>query len=182
MLKCCCKRQCCKGSVEAMLHDAAEAVLKQWCRRHYWNGVAENAPPKYNQCICDKCTSSLFFLCFFFTLVPLQRRRLQVLHLFSSSTVLTRLWQKMTTNATFVVIFCFSYETRVKDNNERVLSLSSSLFPYIVENNDEPPHSSLSSVIQKKKKTQEPKWRWRGSSSSSTTQEKKPWCWFFLGC
>jgi hypothetical protein len=57
----------------------------------------------------------------------------------------------MTTNATFVVIFCFSYETRVKDNNERVLSLSSSLFPYIVENNDEPPHSSLSSVIQKKK-------------------------------
>jgi hypothetical protein len=58
----------------------------------------------------------------------------------------------MTTNATFVVIFCFSYETKVKDNNERVLSLSSSLFPYIVENNDEPPHSSLSSVIQKKKK------------------------------
>jgi hypothetical protein len=55
-----------------------------------------------------------FFLCLFFTLVPLQRKRLRMLHLFSSSVVLMRLGQKMTTNATFVVVFYSSYETRVQ--------------------------------------------------------------------
>jgi hypothetical protein len=44
-----------------------------------------------------------------------------------------RLRQKMTTNAVFVVIFYFSYETRAKDNNELALSFSSFSFSCITE-------------------------------------------------
>jgi len=59
----------------------------------------------------------------------------------------------MTTNVTFVVIFCFFYETKVEDNNECASSLSFFFFSYIAEDNDEPPHSSSSSAIQEKKNT-----------------------------
>ncbi len=57
----------------------------------------------------------------------------------------------MTTNAPFIVIFCSSYETKAKDNGENASSLSFVFFPYIVKDNDEPPHS-LSSFANFKKK------------------------------
>jgi len=63
-----------------------------------------------------------FFSLFFFSLVPLQRKQLQVLHLFLSSTILTKLWQKMIMNAMFIDVFCFSYEIKAEDNNEHTLS------------------------------------------------------------
>jgi len=75
-----------------------------------------------------------------------------MLHLFSSFVVLTRLWQEMMTNATFIVVFCFSYETKAKHNNEHTSSLFFFFsFPCIAKNNDESPHSSSSSTIQEKK-------------------------------
>jgi hypothetical protein len=61
----------------------------------------------------------------------------------------------MTMNATFVVIFCFFYETKAKDNNERTLSFSF-IFSCIAEDNDEPPHSSSSSAILGEKKHKNP--------------------------
>jgi len=57
----------------------------------------------------------------------------------------------MMMNVTSVVVFCFFYETKAKDNNERASSLSF-IFSCITEDNDEPPHSSSSSAILGEKK------------------------------
>ncbi len=48
-------------------------------------------------------------------------------HSFSSSIVLTKLRQKLTMNVTFIVVFCFSHETRVEDNIEHASSFFFSL-------------------------------------------------------
>jgi len=56
------------------------------------------------------------------------------------------------TNATFVLVFCSFYETRVENNNKCALSLSFVFFSYIATDNDEPPHSSLSFATQEKNK------------------------------
>jgi len=63
----------------------------------------------------------------------------------------------MTKNAIFIVIFCFSYETKTEDNNERTLSLSSFFFSCIAKDNDKPLHSLSSFAIQKKKKKKKKK-------------------------
>jgi hypothetical protein len=58
----------------------------------------------------------------------------------------------MMTNATFVVVFCSSYETTTEDNNERASSLFSILFSCIAKDTDEPLYPSSSFAIQEKKK------------------------------
>ncbi len=58
----------------------------------------------------------------------------------------------MTMNRTFIVVFCSSYETRVKHNDKRPSSLSSVFFPWIVEDNDKPPHLSSSFATKEKNK------------------------------
>ncbi len=69
-----------------------------------------------------------FFFVYVFSLVPLQRGQLQVLHSSSSYGVLTRPGQKMMTSAIFIVIFWSSYEAMAKDNNELT---SSSFFFFL---------------------------------------------------
>jgi hypothetical protein len=58
----------------------------------------------------------------------------------------------MMTNAMFVVVFWFSYETKIEDNDERALSLFSTFFSCITEDNDEPLDSLSSSITQEKNK------------------------------
>jgi len=83
--------------------NVAKAVLKQCYRSGcYKSNVAEDVAEVVLQktllqkititYVASKCTSTFSFLCFFFTLVPLQRRWLQMLHSFSSYAILTRLW------------------------------------------------------------------------------------------
>jgi hypothetical protein len=93
-----------------------------------------------------------------------------------------KLRQKMTMNAMFVVVFCFFYETKVEDNNERASSLSF-IFSYIAEDNDEPPHSSSSfaTIGKKKHKNLEEDDEPSSSLSSFATQEKKTLMLVFLG-
>jgi hypothetical protein len=80
-----------------------------------------------------------------------------VLHSFSSSTVLTRLRQKMTMNAMFVLIFCSSYETRVEDNNKHASSSFSIFFLTLQKTMmNLPTHHCLLQLKKKKKKTQKP--------------------------
>jgi hypothetical protein len=77
-----------------------------------------------------------------------------MLRLFSSFVVLTRLGQKMMTNAMFVVIFSSSYETRAENNDKHTLSLSFFFFalPKIVTSLPTP--CRLLQLKKKTKKTQ----------------------------
>jgi hypothetical protein len=97
-----------------------------------------------------------------------------VLHSFSSSIVLTILWRKKTTNATFVVVFYPFYETKVKDNNERALSLSSVFFLALHKTMTSLPTHHYLLQLKKKNKNLEEGDEPSSSSSSSTTKEKKP--------
>ncbi len=128
--------------------------------------------------MASKCTLTFFFLCFFFILIPLQRRELQMLHSFSLFVVLTRLRQKMTTKATFVIVFCSSNETRAEDNNKRTSSLSSIFFLTLQKTMTSLP--TYHRLLQFKKKNThthknlEEDDKPSSSTSSSTTQEEKP--------
>jgi hypothetical protein len=88
-----------------------------------------------------------------------------------------KLRQKMMTNATFIVVFYFSYETRVEDNNECTLSLSSIFFLALQKTMmNLPTHRCLLQLKKKTKKTQNPRKGREPSNSSSSfaTKEKKP--------
>jgi hypothetical protein len=69
-----------------------------------------------------------------------------------------RLSLKMMANATFVVVFCSSYETRAEDNNEHPSSLS---FVFILALQKTimslPTYCRLLQLKKKTKKTQKPK-------------------------
>jgi hypothetical protein len=95
-----------------------------------------------------------------------------VLHPFSSFVVITRLGQKMTTNATFVVVFWSSYETKVEDNDEHTLSLSFVFFLTLQKTMMNLP--TYRHFLQlKKKKNKHKKIKEDNEPSSFTTQEKK---------
>ncbi len=130
----------------------------------------------------SKCTSTFFFFASFSLFFPCKEDNYECFTRFHLLLSLRDYDRK--SNATFIVVFCLSYETRVEDNNEHASSLSSFFFSCIAKNNDEPPHSFSSSAIQNFKKHKIPKEDNKpyGSSSSSIIQKKKPWCWFFLGC
>ncbi len=150
VLKLCYKRQCCKGSVEAMLQkqcwsdvakDVAEVVLQK------------TFPQKITSAfVASKCTSTLFFSLSFFHFCSLAK--------------------KMIMNVALIFIFCCPYEITAKNDNEcsvcchlllflwnqgkrqqrTCLVLFFFFFFLHYRNNDEPPHSSPCSAIQGKKK------------------------------
>jgi len=112
MLKWCYRRRCCKSSVEAMLQ---QTVLQKWCRNDAIEDVIEDVIEGMLQktllqkitCafVASKCTLFFFFSLSLFQSYPLAKKTIMNATLDSSFTILTRLGQKMTTNATFIVIF-----------------------------------------------------------------------------
>jgi hypothetical protein len=78
-----------------------------------------------------------------------------------------KLRQKITTNATFVVVFYFSYETRIENNDERASSLSSIFFLALQKTMMNLPTCHY--LLQFKKKKENQKKTTRSSSLSSAT-------------
>jgi hypothetical protein len=58
----------------------------------------------------------------------------------------------MMMNATFVVVFWSSYETKAEANDEHAWSFSFTFFSCIAKNNDEPSNLSTFSTTQEKNK------------------------------
>ncbi len=137
------QKQCQSSAAKDIaIKDVAKTLLQKMLFKHCYKICYSKKQPMHLWQI--SIHQPFFFFVYFFSLVPLQRGQLRVLHSSSSYGVLTRPGQKMMTSAISIVIFWSSYETMAKDNNE--LTSSSVFFSYIAKDDNDPLDSLPSST------------------------------------